>query len=29
MLQRIYGIAFPKKSMLDEYLKMLEEAGGR
>ena len=26
MLTRIYGITFPKKSMLDEYLKMLEEA---
>ena len=29
MLQRIYGIAFPKKSMLDEYLTMLEEAKKR
>ena len=26
MLQRIYGISFPKKSMLDDYLHMLEEA---
>ncbi|OPJ62745.1 threonine--tRNA ligase [Clostridium oryzae] len=26
MLQRVYGTAFPKKSQLDEYLKMLEEA---
>ena len=26
MLQRIYGISFPKQSMLDEYLHMLEEA---
>ena len=25
-LTRIYGVTFPKKSMLDEYLKMLEEA---
>ncbi|MBE0068879.1 threonine--tRNA ligase [Thermoanaerobacterium thermosaccharolyticum] len=29
MLQRIYGISFPKKSMLDEYLNMLEEAKKR
>ncbi len=29
MLQRVYGIAFPKKSMLDEYLKLLEEAKKR
>lgn len=29
MLQRIYGISFPKKSMLDEYLDMLEEAKKR
>jgi threonyl-tRNA synthetase len=29
MLQRIYGISFPKKSMLDEYLHMLEEAKKR
>ena len=28
-LQRIYGISFPKKSMLDEYLKKLEEAKKR
>jgi threonyl-tRNA synthetase len=28
-LQRIYGIAFPKKKMLDEYLAMLEEAKKR
>jgi threonyl-tRNA synthetase len=26
MLQRIYGISFPKQSMLDEHLTMLEEA---
>ena len=26
MLTRIYGISFPKKSMLDEYLVMMEEA---
>ncbi len=26
MLQRIYGTAFTKKSELDEYLNMLEEA---
>jgi threonyl-tRNA synthetase len=29
MLQRIYGIAFPKKAMLDEYLARLEEAKKR
>jgi len=29
MLTRIYGITFPKKSMLDEYLKLLEEAKKR
>lgn len=29
MLQRIYGTAFPKKSQLEEYLKMLEEAKKR
>jgi len=29
MLQRIYGITFPKKSMLDEYLLKLEEAKKR
>ncbi len=29
MLQRIYGISFPKQSMLDEYLNMLEEAKKR
>jgi threonyl-tRNA synthetase len=29
MLQRIYGIAFPKKSELDEYLTRLEEAKKR
>ncbi len=29
MLTRIYGISFPKKSMLDEYLAMLEEARKR
>lgn len=28
-LTRIYGVSFPKKSMLDEYLKMLEEAKKR
>lgn len=26
MLQRIYGISFPKKELLDEYLKNIEEA---
>ena len=29
MLTRIYGVSFPKKSMLDEYLAMLEEARKR
>ena len=29
MLTRIYGISFPKKSLLDEYLVMLEEAKKR
>ena len=29
MLQRIYGISFPKKKQLDEYLNMLEEAKRR
>ncbi len=29
MLTRIYGITFPKKSMLDEYLLMMEEAKKR
>ncbi len=29
MLTRIYGITFPKKSMLDEYLKLMEEAKKR
>ena len=29
MLQRIYGISFPKKSELDSYLEMLEEAKKR
>ena len=29
MLTRIYGVSFPKKSMLDEYLVMLEEAKKR
>lgn len=29
MLQRIYGISFPKKSMLDEYLIRIEEAKKR
>ena len=28
-LQRIYGVAFPKKEQLDEYLKKLEEAKAR
>jgi len=29
MLQRIYGVSYPKKSMLDEYLKRIEEAKKR
>ncbi|NLI61435.1 MAG: threonine--tRNA ligase [Clostridiales bacterium] len=29
MLQRIYGVAFPKKGQLDEYLNRLEEAKKR
>lgn len=29
MLQRIYGISFPKQAMLDEYLTLLEEAAKR
>ena len=29
MLQRIYGISYPKASQLDEYLKLLEEAKER
>lgn len=29
MLTRIYGVSFPKKSMLDDYLAMLEEAKKR
>ncbi len=29
MMTRIYGISFPKKSMLDEYLVLLEEAKKR
>jgi threonyl-tRNA synthetase len=29
MLQRIYGVSYPKKSMLDEYLHRLEEAKRR
>ena len=29
MLQRIYGVAYPKKEQLDEYLQMLEEAKKR
>jgi len=29
MLQRIYGIAFPKKTLLEEYLRLLEEAKKR
>lgn len=28
-LTRVYGITFPKKSMLDDYLKMIEEAKKR
>ena len=29
MLTRVYGVSFPKKSMLDEYLAMMEEARKR
>jgi threonyl-tRNA synthetase len=29
MLQRIYGISFPKQSMLDEHMRLLEEAQKR
>jgi threonyl-tRNA synthetase len=29
MLQRIYGISFPKQAMLDEHLRLLEEAQRR
>ena len=29
MLQRIYGVSYPKKGMLDEYLERLEEAKKR
>ncbi|MFP4013293.1 MAG: threonine--tRNA ligase [Chitinispirillaceae bacterium] len=29
MLQRIYGVSFPKQSMLEEYLTLLEEAQKR
>ena len=29
MLQRIYGISFPKASMLDDYLARIEEAKKR
>ena len=29
MLQRIYGISFPKQSMLEQYLEMIEEAKKR
>lgn len=29
MLQRIYGVSYPKKSMLDEYLARMEEAKKR
>ncbi len=29
MLQRIYGISFPKQSQLDEYLRLIEEAQKR
>ena len=28
-MQRLYGITFPKKKMLDEYLVMIEEAKKR
>ncbi|MFQ6007523.1 MAG: threonine--tRNA ligase, partial [Candidatus Zixiibacteriota bacterium] len=29
MLQRIYGVSYPKKSMLDDYLRRMEEARKR
>ena len=29
MLTRVYGVTFPKKSLLDEYLQMIEEAKKR
>src|SRR5690606_28172576 len=29
MLQRIYGVSYPKKAMLDEYLQRIEEAKKR
>ena len=29
MLTRVYGVSFPKQSMLDEHLQMLEEAKKR
>lgn len=29
MLTRIYGVTFPKKSLLDEYIKLMEEAKKR
>lgn len=29
MLQRIYGVSFPKKGLLDEYIKRIEEAQKR
>ena len=29
MLTRVYGVTFPKKSLLDEYLQMMEEAKKR
>ena len=29
MLTRVYGVSFPKKSLLDEYLQMMEEAKKR
>ncbi|MGB5106255.1 MAG: threonine--tRNA ligase [Candidatus Zixiibacteriota bacterium] len=29
MLQRIYGVSYPKKAMLDDYIKRLEEAKKR
>lgn len=29
MLQRVYGVAYPKKSLLDDHLKKLEEAKKR
>ena len=29
MLQRVYGISFPKKSQLEDYLNLLQEAKER